>query len=90
MQDARVIPEDLASCQRLLQEAWSTAVELTDTCTTLHGNQEKLQQENEELQATVNHLLRKRPIQAFLTAGLRWRGVLMHSSSMEPIYVSYG
>jgi len=59
MQDARVIPEDLASCQRLLQEAWSTAVELTDTCTTLQGNQEKLQQENEELQATVNHLLRQ-------------------------------
>ena len=59
MQDARVIPDDLASCQRLLQEAWSTQVELASTCTTLQGGHEKLQQENEELQATVNHLLRQ-------------------------------
>ena len=59
MQDARVIPEDLPSCQRLLQEAWTVQAELNNTCSTLHGNQERLQQENEELQATVNHLLRQ-------------------------------
>ena len=57
MQDARVIPDDLASCQRLLQEAWSTQTELTNTCTTLQGSHEKQQQKIEELQATVNHLL---------------------------------
>lgn len=54
-----MIPEDLASCQRLLQQAWSTEIELTDTCTTLQSNQETLRQENEELQATVQHLLRQ-------------------------------
>ena len=59
MQDARVIPEDLSSCQRLLHEAWTIQLELTSTFSTLHTNQERLQQENEELRLTVNHLLRQ-------------------------------
>ena len=59
MHDAPVIPEDLASCQRLLQAAWAVQAELTSTCTTLHDRQEKLRQDNEELQLTIKHLLRQ-------------------------------
>ena len=54
MQDARVIPQDLDSCQRQLQAAWALEAELTDTCSTLQSQEEKLRQENEELQLTLS------------------------------------
>lgn len=57
MHDARAIPQDLESCQRQLQEAWALHAELSETCTTLQNQDDKLRQENEELQATINHLL---------------------------------
>ena len=57
MQEVLTIPEDLPSCQRLLRESLARQAELTDTCATLQGDEEKLRQANEELQATVNHLL---------------------------------
>ncbi len=59
MHDARVIPQDLGSCQQLLQAAWAEQVELTDTCTILQNEQEKLRQENQEQQVTIQHLLRQ-------------------------------
>jgi transposase len=57
MLDARAIPEDLESCQQQLHEAWALTAELSETCTTLQNEEEKLRQENNELQATINHLL---------------------------------
>jgi transposase len=59
MQDVLTMPEDVDSCQRLLRELWARQTELAETCTTLQGQEEKLRQENEELQATVQHLLRQ-------------------------------
>ena len=59
MHDARAIPQDLESCQRQLHEAWALHAELSETCTTLQCEEEKLRQENEELQATIKHLLRQ-------------------------------
>ncbi len=59
MHDARAIPQDLESCQRQLHEAWALHAELSETCTTLQCGEEKLRQENEELQATIKHLLRQ-------------------------------
>jgi len=54
-----VIPADLEGCQRLVRDLLSTRVELSSTCESLRDGQEKLRQENEELQATINHLLRQ-------------------------------
>lgn len=58
------IPDDLETCQRLLRELAETHArlqrvyaELLDTCATLQGSQEKLQQERDELQLTIKHLL---------------------------------
>ncbi len=59
MHEALVIPEDLESCQRLLQAALASQAELTSTCTTLHDHQEQLRQENEELQLTIKQLLHR-------------------------------
>ena len=59
MHDARVIPQDLEGCQQLLQTAWAEQAELTDACTILQNEEEKLRQENEEQQATIQHLLRQ-------------------------------
>jgi len=60
MHEAPVLPDDLESCQRLLQAAWAMQAELTRTCTTLHQSQEHLRRENEELQWTIKLLLRQR------------------------------
>ncbi len=59
MQDVRVIPQDLESCQQLLQTAWAEQTELTDACNILQTEQEKLRQSNEELQATIQYLMRQ-------------------------------
>lgn len=59
MHDARVIPEDLESCQGLLRAAWAEQTELSDACTILQNEQEKLRQDNEEMQVTIQHLLRQ-------------------------------
>ena len=59
MDEVLVIPDDLESCQRLLRELLSVQVELTETCESLRDRQEKLEQENEELQLTIKDLLRQ-------------------------------
>ena len=59
MDDTLVIPQDLEGCQRLLHELLSAHVELSKTCESLRASQEKLQQENEELQLTIKHLCRQ-------------------------------
>jgi hypothetical protein len=59
MHDAREIPEDRESCQRLLREAWTFQIELTSTCENLQSNQRQLEQENEELQLRIQYLLRQ-------------------------------
>jgi hypothetical protein len=53
------IPLDLEGCQRLVRELHANRAELAETCTALQGAEEKLRQQNEELQATISHLLRQ-------------------------------
>jgi transposase len=60
MDDTLVIPQDLEGCQNLVRGLWSLQIELSETCQSLRASQEKLQQENEELQLTIKYLLRQK------------------------------
>lgn len=57
MQDATLIPDDLASCQEKLRDALSLQAQLEEACLTMHAQQEQLQREVEELELTVKRLL---------------------------------
>jgi transposase len=64
MQDATLIPDDLEACQQQLRGCLATHgqlqrvyQELVETCMGLQAGQEKLRQERDELQLTVQRLL---------------------------------
>ena len=60
MDHTLVIPQDLEGCQNLVRGLWSLQIELSETCQSLRASQEKLQQQNEELQLTIKYLLRQK------------------------------
>ena len=60
------VPEDLESCQRQLRQlaqayaGWQRVYEeLLDTCASVQDSQQQLQQERDELQLTIQRLLRQ-------------------------------
>jgi transposase len=66
MQDATFIPDDLEACQQQLRGCLATHAqlqrvhqELVETCTGLQAGQEELRQERDELQLTIQRLLRQ-------------------------------